>query len=558
MSANAVELRQYGAVLWRRKWLIVSIVGLALGAAWATGGPDRWRPRYRAQATLLVAVPPGQPAAYPVEAIRTLPVARDAVRIAGVTQDPSDALGGLSVVPQAGTSLVAVEMESGDARQAARLANAFADAYLARVAAATDPSPRELEVLRKAHQELTAEAVRVADSARNPVRKDWELRWLGVRDEVIARAYAERSLERVLGRRPVADARLLAPATPPPRPLESVAAQQARAFGGAGGLALLGAFALAFLLEHLDDRVRTEADVEEVTGLPVLATLPSRRLMRRATRRFVAAGRQRKALEGIGDPVPSPIPDARLAEAFQSLRIQIDLAAAERPLRTVLVASARNGGDKTLVTAYLGTVLAHAGRRTALISADLHRPELEGLFGVPESPGLGEASTGEPSPATLLRPTWIPNLMVVPAGSARAHPADVLASRAVGRVFETAQAASEWVLVEAPPVLAGAEAAILVPHSDGVLLVLEAGETSRAQAAAAKNALAKVRNGAVFLGVVLTNVPDGRDARRYNGQRRRGRPGVGRAKKSRGRVPAPDRPEPGAAPDDPTPPITLP
>lgn len=212
---------------------------------------------------------------------------------------------------------------------------------------------------------------------------------------------------------------------------------------------------------------------------------------------------------------PSPIPDPQIAEAFQGLRVQVDLADRRRALHTLLVASPYSGRDKAVVAAYLGAVLAQAGRRVVLVSGDLHQPELEALLDVESEPGLTDAAVQDLRLSQVLHRTGIPNLEIIPAGKPGAHPADVLASPAVGQVLKEAQAAADVVIVEAPPVLSGAEAAMLVPHCDGILLVLEAGRSTRAETLAAKTALEKVRDGAVFLGAVLTNAHDGRHARRY-------------------------------------------
>lgn len=227
----------------------------------------------------------------------------------------------------------------------------------------------------------------------------------------------------------------------------------------------------------------------------------------------------------------SLIPDARVAEAFQGLRVQVDLAGRERPIRTLLVVAPDDVEEKTSVAAYLGMVFAQAGRRVVLVSGDLHRPHLERIFGVERGPGLGEVAADELGFRAVVHRTRVPNLGVVPAGTVAAHPADVLASPAVGLMLREAAAAADLVVVEGPPVLGSAEASLLVPYCDAVLLVLEAGRTSRAEASAAKAALEKVRDGAVFLGVVLANTRDGRRARR----RRRSFPGARERRARRGR-----------------------
>lgn len=532
-----MELRQYWAVTWRRKWLIAVVVAIAFATAWGTGAFELPRDRYRATATLFVGAEPGKAPPYPVEAIRTIGAARDALEQAGLRLEPSSVLADVRVTPRPQSPLVVVEVDDEDPRRAALLANAFAKVYVTRAQRAAAPDPRTLDILSQAHQELQEQAALTEASGLDPVRKQWELRWLQVRDDLVARSYSDIWLQGRLGDTAAGVPHLLEEATAPTQPLESAQSQQARTLGGIGGLGLLVAMSLAFLLEYVDDRIRTEADAERTLGLPVLATLPSRRRTRRATRRFVAAARRRDVVEGVSVPEPSPIPDPRLAEAFQSLRVQIDLAARERPLRTLLVTSPGNGGDKTVVTAYLGTVFAQSGRETVLVSADLHHPELEAVFALEPGPGLGDVAASPTEAASgLVHKTWVPNLRVVPAGEAHAHPADVLASPVTRQVLEYLREAVEIVIVEAPPVLAGAEAALLVPFSDGVVLVIEAGVTGREQALAAKTALEKVRNGAMFLGVVLTNTGERRDVR-YGDQRRRRRgPAKQRRSARRGRA----------------------
>jgi len=218
-------------------------------------------------------------------------------------------------------------------------------------------------------------------------------------------------------------------------------------------------------------------------------------------------------------PMPALIPDPRLSEAFQSLRVQIELAARERRLQTIMVASPDEGDTPATVAGFLGAVFAQSGRRVVLVSADLHRPMLEAMFGVQPTPGLAEAAADGIDPSTILHRTWIPNLGLVPAGAAASHPADVLASPSTQQVLEGARSVADLVVVHAPPVLAGAEVAVLLPHCDGVVLVLEAGRTTAEAASVAKATVEKVDNGAILLGAVLGNVTDGRRARRYKKQR---------------------------------------
>lgn len=222
-------------------------------------------------------------------------------------------------------------------------------------------------------------------------------------------------------------------------------------------------------------------------------------------------------------PLPALIPDPRLSEAFQSLRVQLELAKRERRVQTILVVSPHEGDTSAATAGFLGAAFAQSGRQVVLVSADLHRPMLEAMFDVELTPGLAEAAADGIDPTTILHRTWVPNLGLIPAGASPGHPADVLASASTERALEEARSVSEYILVHGPPVLAGAEAALLLPHADAVILVLEAGRTTAEEAVAAKAALEKVDDEALLLGTVLANVTDGRDARRYKKRRPRAR-----------------------------------
>lgn len=286
-----MELKHHAAILWRRKWLILAVTALAVGGTWATTDPEAWQPRYRAEATLLVTVPPGQPLPYPIEAIRTTSAAREAIRAAGVEAGPGEILRDLSVSLMPGSSLVSVQVVNHDPERAALLANGFADVYLARLAESRQADPRVLGILQETHEDLQREAVRVRGSIRDPIVREEELLWIRARDEVVARTYSEMAVQSLLGAQGVVEAELIEPARPPARPEETRIERQVRALGGVGAAALLGAIVLALALEYLDGRLRNERDVEGALGVRVLATLPRSARMRRALRRFGAIPR---------------------------------------------------------------------------------------------------------------------------------------------------------------------------------------------------------------------------------------------------------------------------
>ena len=130
------------------------------------------------------------------------------------------------------------------------------------------------------------------------------------------------------------------------------------------------------MLEHLDDTVKSPDDVEEAAGLPTLGTI---------TKMKGAQAEERDL-----PPRDAPVPAIALAEAYRSLRTNIEFAAVDGPVRTLLVTSAIPGEGKTTIAANLAVVFAQAGRRTILLDADFRKPGVHTIFDLPNDQGLSD------------------------------------------------------------------------------------------------------------------------------------------------------------------------
>lgn len=201
------------------------------------------------------------------------------------------------------------------------------------------------------------------------------------------------------------------------------------------------------------------------------------------------------------DLVMVAAPRSPAAEAYRTLRTNVQFAALDRPLRTLLVASAGAGEGAPLVAANLAVAFAQVGRRVALIDADLRRPSLGELFGLAAGPGLTDAVLADQVDAPPLTSTVVEGLTLLPAGTLPPNPAELLGSQRVRRLLDALVTQHDLVILAAPPVTVVADAAVLAPQVDGVLLVLAAGKTRRETAIRAKEQLAHVQ--ARILGVVL-------------------------------------------------------
>ncbi len=234
-------------------------------------------------------------------------------------------------------------------------------------------------------------------------------------------------------------------------------------FGGLMGL-LLGLVA-AFFLEYLDRSVQSTSDVETKLGLAVLGWIPK--------------------VEADGDERPIPLladidTEGAAAEAYRVLRTNLAFSTArEHPLHSLVFTSPGPGEGKSTTVANLGAVLAARGDRTLLIDADLRRGELHDAFDLLRSPGLSDLLAGELDQREAIRPAVRPGLDLLPAGKRPPNPSELLGSQAMAGLLAGWRDVYRWVLLDAPPVLAVTDAAVLAALTDGAVLVLRAGETDR-------------------------------------------------------------------------------
>ncbi|NOZ50291.1 MAG: CpsD/CapB family tyrosine-protein kinase [Chloroflexi bacterium] len=190
------------------------------------------------------------------------------------------------------------------------------------------------------------------------------------------------------------------------------------------------------------------------------------------------------------------------AEAFRSLRTNLDFSSLDHPLHTLLITSAEPDEGKSTTLANLGVIYAQTGKRVVLIDSDLRRPRLHQLFGLNNNVGLSSAIL-DADAALPLQNTDIPGLQVITSGPLPPNPADLLASQRMSNLLQQLCEEADIILLDAPPVIAVTDAAVLATKVDGVLLAVSAGRTTRDHAQRAKALLDKVK--ARIVGAVLNN-----------------------------------------------------
>ena len=306
---------------------------------------------------------------------------------------------------------------------------------------------------------------------------------------------------------------------------------------------LLG-FALAFVIEALDNTVKTPDQVQDLLQLPVLGVVPAftgEDLAREAVEpnllipNFVSGSDSSQADEdaspspyaGFLTPPSAPVepplfppapviqlsnafvtlgaPQSIASESFRAIRTGILLSSADRPPRVILITSAKKSEGKTTLAANLAITLAQSSHKTLLIDADLRRPSVSRHFGIdPETPGLVDCLTGQKDAAQVVYPSGVDNLFVIPSGPKPPNPAELIGSRTMAEVLSRFSEDYQYVLIDTPPVLPVTDAVVLSRIVDGVVLVVRGQDT---QKQVAKDAASRLRQvGAKVLGVVLNDV----------------------------------------------------
>lgn len=207
-------------------------------------------------------------------------------------------------------------------------------------------------------------------------------------------------------------------------------------------------------------------------------------------------------------------PTSPAAEAYRTLRINLEFASVDEPLRTLLVTSSGPGEGKSTTLANLAVAMSDGDRTVILVDADLRRPSQHELFGLSNEHGLSDMFRTESAfDDPPLQSVPDSSLKVLTSGSLPPIPSQLLAARKMDEVIACLVERADIVLFDAPPVVAVTDASLLASKVDGVLLVVRAGDTRRDHVRAAKDRLEKVN--ARLVGAVLVNAPFDSSLERY-------------------------------------------
>jgi len=202
-------------------------------------------------------------------------------------------------------------------------------------------------------------------------------------------------------------------------------------------------------------------------------------------------------------------PKSAAAEAYRTLRTNIQFAGLDRPCKTFVVTSATPSEGKTTTAANFAVVCAQAGSRVCLVDGDLRQPTIHAVFGLDNERGLTTALIEGKSLADVAVPTRVPNLSAVTSGPLPPNHAELAASRRMHDLLEGGTRAFDMIICDTPPVLAVSDAIAFAAQCDGVILVVRGNKTSAEAARRAAEQIDAVKGR--ILGVVLNRV----DMRRH-------------------------------------------
>ena len=274
-------------------------------------------------------------------------------------------------------------------------------------------------------------------------------------------------------------------------------------------LGLSTGIGLAFLLESMDNTVRTPEQAQTISALPSLGMIP---LGSRSAREI--GGREKLALASSKEAVElvtKSRPRSQMAESYRALRTSLLLTFAGGPPKVILITSALPEEGKTTTSVNSAIVLAQKGTRVLLIDADLRRPSIHKTLGMGPQLGLSNVLTGTATLQQAIIPsTILPELFILPAGTPPPNPAELLASTKMKDALEELRKQYDHIVIDSPPTLSVTDAVVISTSADAVVLVIRSGHTTKPALRRARDILLQVnaRVCGVLVNAVDLNSPD--------------------------------------------------
>jgi non-specific protein-tyrosine kinase len=502
---ESIDIRQYLALFWQWAWLIALVTVLAGLVSFLVS--QRMTPVYSAATTLYINEAPSSKATdynsiitserisgtYS-KMITTRPILEEVATRVGVPIEYLDDR--ITVSPIRDTTLIQITVKSSDPKLAAQIANELANVFSDRVVLIQEERftvskgslQTQITNMEEQIDDVTTALITENDAG---VRASLETKLTQYR-AIYSNLIMSYEQIRLSEAQTVSTVLAIDPATIPTEPISP---QVLRNTALAAMVGLMLAVGVIFLIEALDDTIKTPEDVKKTLGLPVLGVIA-----------------KHEAEEG--KPITNITPRSPVSEAFRSLRTNIQYTAVDNPIRTILITSSDPKEGKTTIVTNLGVVFAQMGKKVTLIDADLRKPTLHRKIGVQNRTGLTSLFVRSMETLELItQKSTMPNLNVITSGELPPNPSELLGSKRMQTILETLKENSDMIIIDSPPALAVTDSLVLVPLVDAVLLVVKPGFTK------SKSALLIVeqfkRSNANLIGVVMNELDLGRSRYSY-------------------------------------------
>ncbi len=269
--------------------------------------------------------------------------------------------------------------------------------------------------------------------------------------------------------------------------------------GGAAGL-LLGLSA-AFLLDLCDRSVKTAQEAKELFGYTLLGLIPA--YSRAAAGRAAVGPRSRVTENTLAKVFPRDLPRSPISEAYHMLQANLKFLSSDKEIRVVVVTSSVAQEGKSSIAANLAAAAAQVGRRVLLVDADMRYPQQHHIWDLINASGLSNVIVGQQDLASAIQPA-MPGLDVLTAGVVPPNPVALLDSKRMASLVRNFSEDYDLVIIDTPPLVGVADAAILGKMSDGILLAVRPGVVDSNRAGIAKEFL--LQSNQHVLGLVANGV----------------------------------------------------
>lgn len=459
----------YLAAIWRRKFtvLLTAVVAVAVAV-----GLDLTRTKqYTSSAQVLLTVPGATVGNSNTKAATNQPdIATDIQLITSsqVRQQVQKSLGKVSQpsVSQVGqTNVVSISATSPYPKRAAKVANAYALAYLSvskanylnGIQAQENALQAQINALQNQINQLNAELPSVTGSNASNVESQLTS-YLGQQQTLKSQLSVLQQ-----GATAASGGQIVNSATPSSSPSSPKYLQDALF---ALGIGLLIGIGLALFRDYLDDRIRERDDLTEAApGLPILGMIPEVPDWKDRRNPFL---------------VELARPRSPSAEAYRSLRTSIQFMGVENPIKMLQVTSPAAADGKTTTSANLAVAMAEAGTRVVLVSCDLRKPRIHEFFGLHNDVGLTSVLVGDASLVDAIQNVpEVDTLSLIASGPVPPNPSELLAGAHSRRIFAELSHQFDIVLIDSSPLLPVTDGSVLAGMSDAVLLITAANLSTR-------------------------------------------------------------------------------